>query len=56
MFLNILLAILCFISCLVVKAYGAGIAIYEQGVSGIGNAYAGAAASAEDGSTIFYNP
>uniref|UniRef100_A0A7V6CDC5 Membrane protein involved in aromatic hydrocarbon degradation n=1 Tax=Thermodesulfobacterium geofontis TaxID=1295609 RepID=A0A7V6CDC5_9BACT len=56
MFLNILLTILFFLSCLVVKAYGAGIAIYEQGVSGLGNAYAGAAASAEDGSTIFYNP
>ncbi|QER41860.1 hypothetical protein F1847_03520 [Thermodesulfobacterium sp. TA1] len=59
MFLSLFLsigAILTFFSLLVVNAYAAGIAIYEQGVSGLGNAYAGAAASAEDGSTIFYNP
>lgn len=35
---------------------GAGFAIIEQGVSGLGNGYAGAAAVAEDASTIFYNP
>ena len=34
----------------------AGFAIIEQGVTGLGNAYAGGAASAEDASTIFYNP
>ncbi len=36
--------------------HAAGFAIIEQGVSGLGNAYAGAAASAEDASTIFFNP
>jgi len=35
---------------------GAGFALVEQGVSGLGNAYAGGAASAEDASTIFFNP
>ncbi|HEU5282973.1 MAG TPA: outer membrane protein transport protein, partial [Burkholderiales bacterium] len=34
----------------------AGFALIEQGGSGMGNAYAGAAASAEDASTIFFNP
>jgi len=33
-----------------------GFALIEQSGSGLGNAYAGGAASAEDGSTIFYNP
>lgn len=34
----------------------AGFAIIEQSGSGLGNAYAGAAAVAEDASTIFFNP
>lgn len=34
----------------------AGFALIEQGASGLGNAYAGAAASAEDASTVFFNP
>ncbi|MCX8027161.1 MAG: outer membrane protein transport protein [Thermodesulfovibrionales bacterium] len=34
----------------------AGYALIEQGVSGLGNAYAGGAASALDATTIFYNP
>lgn len=34
----------------------AGFALVEQNVSGLGNAYAGAAASAEDASTIYFNP
>jgi long-chain fatty acid transport protein len=37
-------------------AHAAGYALVEQSASGIGNAYAGAAASAEDASTIFFNP
>ncbi len=37
-------------------AQGAGFALIEQSASGQGNAYAGAAATAEDASTIFYNP
>lgn len=38
------------------NASASGMALIEQNVSGLGNAYAGAAASAEDASTIFYNP
>ena len=33
-----------------------GFALIEQNASGLGNAYAGAAAAAEDASTIFFNP
>ncbi|HEY2819057.1 MAG TPA: outer membrane protein transport protein [Casimicrobiaceae bacterium] len=35
---------------------GAGFALQEQNASGLGHAYAGGAAAAEDVSTIFYNP
>ncbi len=41
---------------LAVPAHGAGYAILEQSVSGLGNAFAGGAAAAEDPSTIFFNP
>jgi len=34
----------------------AGFALNEQGVSGLGNAYAGSAATASDATTVFYNP
>lgn len=34
----------------------AGFGLIEQGTKGLGNAYAGAAASAEDASTIYFNP
>lgn len=37
-------------------AQAAGFAITENGASGLGNAYAGAAAIAEDASTIWFNP
>ncbi len=37
-------------------ANAAGFALIEQSGSGMGNAYAGAAATAEDASTIFFNP
>jgi len=37
-------------------ASAAGFALIEQSGSGMGNAFAGAAASAEDSSTIFFNP
>ena len=46
-------------SALMVMSGGAnasGFALIEQSGSGLGNAYAGGAASAEDASTIFYNP
>jgi long-chain fatty acid transport protein len=38
------------------QAYAAAFALIEQNASGLGNAYAGAAAVAEDASTIFFNP
>src|SRR6266404_8127322 len=38
------------------EAHAAAFALYEQGVSGLGNAYAGAAAVAEDATTIWWNP
>jgi long-chain fatty acid transport protein len=38
------------------QAGAAGFALIEQNASGLGNAYSGAAAVAEDASTIFFNP
>ncbi|WP_082889214.1 OmpP1/FadL family transporter [Methylovorus sp. MM2] len=38
------------------ESNAAGFGIIENGASGLGNAYAGAAASAEDASTIYFNP
>jgi len=38
------------------QAVASGFALIEQSGSGMGNAYAGGAASAEDASTIYYNP
>lgn len=37
-------------------AEAAGFAIVEQSVSGLGNAYAGGSAGAEDATTLFFNP
>ncbi|BDZ72642.1 MULTISPECIES: OmpP1/FadL family transporter [Methylophaga] len=37
-------------------SFGAGFAIIEQSVTGLGRAFAGSAAAAEDGSTVFFNP
>ncbi len=37
-------------------ALAAGFALIEQNASGLGNAYAGGAAIAEDASTVFFNP
>jgi len=38
------------------QAHAAAFALIEQNASGLGNSYAGAAAAAEDASTIYYNP
>ncbi|HHB13141.1 MAG TPA: hypothetical protein ENK62_08080 [Chromatiales bacterium] len=38
------------------QAQAAGFALIEQSASGMGNAFAGAAAIAEDASTIYFNP
>ncbi|MCL2829779.1 MAG: OmpP1/FadL family transporter [Betaproteobacteria bacterium] len=37
-------------------ASAAGIQLFEQNASGLGNAYAGSAANAENASVLFYNP
>jgi len=37
-------------------SYGAGFAIIEQSVTGLGRAFSGSAAVADDASTIFFNP
>src|SRR5512145_3147264 len=37
-------------------AVGGGFQLIEQNASGLGNAYAGQAAAAEDASTIYFNP
>jgi long-chain fatty acid transport protein len=39
-----------------ITAHAAGFALIEQSGSGMGNAFAGAAAVAEDASTIYFNP
>lgn len=48
------------LSCVIfttpLAAQAAGFALIEQNASGMGNAYAGAAAIAEDASTIYFNP
>jgi long-chain fatty acid transport protein len=44
------------ISLLAGSASAAGFQLLEQNASGLGNAYAGSAAIAENASTIFYNP
>jgi long-chain fatty acid transport protein len=38
------------------EVQAAAFALYEQGVSGLGSAYAGAAAVAEDATTVWWNP
>src|ERR1700693_3891738 len=38
------------------QAHASAFALIEQSASGLGNSFAGAAASAEDASTIYYNP
>ncbi|MDH5631468.1 MAG: outer membrane protein transport protein [Gammaproteobacteria bacterium] len=43
-------------SLFAVTAQGSGFAIIEQSVSGLGSAFAGGSASAEDASTVFFNP
>ena len=39
-----------------IAAHAAGFALIEQNASGMGNAYAGGSAIAEDASTIYFNP
>jgi long-chain fatty acid transport protein len=44
------------LGCSAGQAYGSAFALQEQSGSGLGNAFAGGAAAAEDASTIFTNP
>ena len=37
-------------------SHGAGFQLLEQNASGLGNAYAGSAAVAENASTVYFNP
>jgi len=48
--------VLCAAGAIGGHAQAAGFALIEQNASGIGNAFAGAAAVAEDASTIWFNP
>lgn len=50
--------LLTMLGCLGVQAgaSASGFALIEQNVSGLGNAFAGQAASAQDASTVFFNP
>lgn len=54
--LVILLGVVVLIAFGAISVHASGYAIVEQGVRGLGTAYAGSAALAEDPSTIFYNP
>ncbi len=49
-------AVLAALSAFPIAAQASGFALIEQSASGMGNAYSGAAAAAEDASTIFFNP
>lgn len=50
------LAVVFFLLFVTGNVFGAAFQLIEQNVSGLGNAFAGGAAIAEDASTIFYNP
>jgi long-chain fatty acid transport protein len=52
----VVLMVFCIFLMVSGSAFGAGFALVEQSVSGLGNAYSGGAASAEDATTIFFNP
>lgn len=55
-FSSIFLAVVTIIFFSTGSAFGAGFSLIEQSMSGLGNAYSGGSAIAEDASTIFYNP
>ncbi len=50
------LSVLAALSLTTAHAAASGFALIEQNASGLGNAYAGQAAAAENASTIFFNP
>jgi long-chain fatty acid transport protein len=49
-------ALLAAVTCTATPAHAAGFSLLEQSGSGVGSAYAGAAASADDASAMFFNP
>ena len=49
-------AVACSLGSSASRAYASGFQLVEQNGSGLGNAYSGQAAAAEDASTIFFNP
>ncbi len=51
----VLLLTSCFLLC-AGQSFAAGFALIEQSVKGLGTAYSGGAAAAEDASTVFFNP
>jgi long-chain fatty acid transport protein len=53
---SVFIGVFCLVLVSAGSVSGAGFALIEQGVSGLGNAFAGGAAAAEDATTIFYNP
>jgi len=54
--LVVVLGVSALVALCAASAHASGFAIVEQSVRGLGTAYAGSAALAEDPSTIFYNP
>jgi long-chain fatty acid transport protein len=52
---NLLLALI-LVLAVASSAFAAGFALMEQSVKGLGNAFAGGAAAAEDATTVFTNP
>ncbi|MDD5242813.1 MAG: outer membrane protein transport protein [Syntrophorhabdaceae bacterium] len=53
---SVLIGVFCLILLSTGSASGAGFALIEQGVSGLGNSFAGGSASAQDATTVFFNP
>jgi long-chain fatty acid transport protein len=51
-----IVALISALICATSQSYAAGFALQEQSVTGLGNAFAGGAAAAEDSSAIFSNP
>ncbi len=53
---SVLIGVFCLVLVSAGSASGAGFALIEQSVSGLGNAFAGGAAAAGDATTVFFNP
>ncbi len=51
-----IVGVLLVLVCSAGVAYGAGFAIIEQSVSGLGSAFSGVSAVAEDATTVYFNP